>query len=123
MDIRLIKSESDYQAVLNRVEELFHAPPGTPENEELEILLLLIEKYETEIEEAFPNPAPIEIIKFRMEQMGLEQKDLSRILGSKSRASMLLAQKRPMSLDMIRKLSKELMIPADILIQPYETVQ
>ena len=83
---------------------------------------MLIEKYEQESEDNFPDPDPIEAIKFRMEQMGLEQKDLSRILGLKSRASEVLSRKRPMSLSIIRKLSKELDIPADILIQPYELI-
>jgi len=122
MEIKLIKTEDDYQKALERLDKIFHAKPGTKAAEELKILVMVIEKYEQEIEDDFPDPDPIEAIKFRMEQMGLEQKDLSRILGLKSRASEVLARKRPMSLSIIRKLSKVLDIPADILIQPYEII-
>ena len=122
MEIQLIKSESDYQAALERLDVVFHAVPGSEAYDELEILLMLIDKYEMDTEEEFPDPDPIEVIKFRMEQMGLEQKDLSKILGLKSRASEVLSKKRKMSLNIIRKISQELKIPADLLIQPYETV-
>jgi len=83
---------------------------------------MLIERYETELVGKFPDPDPIEAIKFKMEQMEMTQKDLAEVIGLKSRASEILARKRPMSINIIRKLSKALFIPADILIQPYETV-
>ena len=70
----------------------------------------------------FPNPDPVEAIKFRMEQLGMSQKNLAEIIGLKSRASEILSRKRPMSIGIIRKISKELEIPVEILIQPYETV-
>ena len=82
---------------------------------------MLIEKYETETVGEFPDPDPIEANKFRMEQMEMSQKDLAEVIGLKSRASEILSRKRPMSINIIRKLSKALLIPADILIQPYET--
>ena len=122
MKLRLIKSEKDYQKALNRLDQIFHAPSGTKEQEELEILVILIEKYENETVGEFPDPDPIEVIKFKMEQMELSQKQLAEIIGLKSRASEILSRKRPMSINIIRKLSKALAIPADILIQPYETI-
>jgi len=113
----------EYQTALNRLDKLFHAKEGTKEQDELEILVILIEKYETELVGDFPDPDPdpIEAIKFKMEQMGITQRDLAEIIGLKSRASEILSRKRPMSINIIRKLSKVLSIPADILIQPYET--
>lgn len=122
MEVNLIKSEKDYQNAFKRLDEIFHAESGTKEQEELEILVLLIEKYELETEGEFPAPDPIEAIKFRMEQMGLTQKDLSEIIGLKSRTSEILSRRRSMSLNIIRKISKELLIPADVLIQSYKTV-
>lgn len=121
MEISLIKTEKDYEKALLRLDVIFHAQPGTPEQEELEILVLLIEKYEDDVVGEFPDPDPVEAIKFKMDQMGLSQSDLARIIGLKSRASEILARKRPMSISIIRKLSKHLDIPADILIQPYRT--
>ena len=95
--------------------------PESPENEELQILVMLMEKYESELLGDFPDPDPIEVIKFKMEQMGMDQKDLAKVVGLKSRASEILSKKRPMSINIIRKISSALSIPADILIQPYET--
>lgn len=122
MKLKLIKAETDYKKALKRLDEIFHSEKGTKENDELEILVMLIEKYETETVGEFPDPDPIEAIKFKMEQMEMTQNDLAKVIGLKSRASEILSRKRPMSINIIRKLSKALLIPADILIQPYETV-
>lgn len=118
MKLRPIKNEEDYQAVLERLELIFDAVPGSDEGDELEILGILVEKYE---DEHFPIdlPDPIEAIKFRMEQLNYSQKDLANIIGLKSRASEILNRKRKLSLSMIRKLSKELNIPSEVLIQDY----
>jgi HTH-type transcriptional regulator/antitoxin HigA len=118
MDIKPIKTEIDYQNALKRLEVIFDAKPGTPEGDELEILGLLIDDYETK---HFPIdlPDPIEAIKYRMEQLGYTQNDLSKILGQKSRASEILNKKRKLSLEMIRKLNQILNIPTNVLIQAY----
>lgn len=123
MNFKLIKNELDYNKALKRLDKIFHAEKGTKESDELEILIMLIEKYETETVGEFPDPDPIEAIKFKMEQMEMTQNDLAKVIGLKSRASEILSRKRPMSINIIRKLSKALLIPADILIQPYETAQ
>ena len=122
MKLKLIKTEVDYQKALKRLDQIFHAKKGTKEQEELEIIIMLIQRYEDETVGDFPDPDPIEAIKFKMEQMDMSQKDLAEVIGLKSRASEILSRKRPMSINIIRKISNALSIPADILIQPYETV-
>jgi HTH-type transcriptional regulator/antitoxin HigA len=118
MNIKPIKTEQDYQDALKRLEVIFDAKLGTSEGDELEILGLLIDDYENK---HFPIdlPDPIEAIKFRMEQLGYTQNDLSKILGQKSRASEILNKKRKLSLEMIRKLNLILNIPTNVLIQAY----
>jgi len=122
MKLKIIKTEEDYQKSLKRLEKIFHSEKGTKEQEELEILVMLIQKYEDQVVGEFPDPDPIEAIKFKMDQMEMTQKDLAEVIGLKSRASEILARKRPMSINIIRKISEALSIPADILIQPYKTV-
>jgi len=114
MKIKLIKTQKDHQLALKRVEALWQAMPDTPAGDELEVLVTLIEKYETE---RYPimAPDPIEAIKFRMEQLGLKQKDVAKIIGA-NRISEVLNKKRTLSLDMIRALHLNLGIPADSLI-------
>lgn len=118
MNLKPIKSEQDYEVALERLELIFDAIPGTEESDELEILGMLIEKYE---KEQYPIgfPDPIEAIKFRMEQMGYTQNDLAEIVGLKSRASEILNRKRKLSLEMIRTLTQKLHIPSEVLIQAY----
>lgn len=118
MTIKPIKTKRDYQQALDRLETIFDARPGTPEGDELEVLGILIDKYE---QERYPIdfPDPIEAIKFRMEQMGYNQSDLARVVGLKSRASEILNRKRKLTLEMIRQLHTALNIPTDVLIQNY----
>lgn len=118
MEIRPIKNEKDYQQALDRLELIFDAKKGTDKGDELEILSILIDKYESE---NFPigMPDPIEAIKFRMEQMGMKQKDLAEVVGFKSRVSEILNKKRKLTLEMIRKISFSLHIPTEVLVQEY----
>ena len=118
MKITPIKTEKDYQKALERLELVFDAKKGTKKGDELEILSILIDKYENE---KFPieMPDPIEAIKFRMEQMGMKQKDLVELVGFKSRVSEIMNRKRKLTLDMIRKLNTTLHIPTDVLVQDY----
>jgi HTH-type transcriptional regulator/antitoxin HigA len=118
MNINLIKTENDYKKALQRLELIFDAQKDTQEGDELELLGILIDQYESE---NFPInlPDPIEAIKFRMEQMGYTQNDLAEIVGLKSRASEILNRKRKLTLEMIRKLHTQLNIPTDVLIQSY----
>ena len=118
MTIRPIKTKRDYANALKRLEMIFDSKPGSKEGDELEVLGILIEKYE---DEHFPIdfPDPIEAIKFRMEQKGYSQTDLAKVVGLKSRASELLNKKRKLTLEMIRKLHDKLSIPTEVLIQDY----
>ncbi|WP_293882051.1 helix-turn-helix domain-containing protein [Sphingobacterium sp. UBA1498] len=118
MEAKLIKTEEDYAQALDRLEVIFDAKIGSKEGDELEVLGLLIYKYETE---HFPInlPDPVEAIKFRMEQLNFTQNDLADVLGQKSRASEILNRKRKLSLEIIRKLHEKLNIPTDVLIQVY----
>ncbi len=119
MNIKPIKTAKDYKQALIRLEQIFDSNPGTKDGDELEILSLLIEKYE---DEKYPieAPDPIEAIKFRMEQMGYKQKDLENIIGYKGRVSEILNKKRKLTLEMIRKIHDALHIPAEVLVKEYE---
>ena len=116
MSLKVIRSDKEYKAAMRRIDQIFDARPRTPEGEELEILLLLVEKYE---EEAFPIdlPDPVTAIRFRMDQQGLKQKDLEPYIGSKSKVSEVLSGRRELSLTMIRKLVAGLGIPAEVLLR------
>jgi HTH-type transcriptional regulator/antitoxin HigA len=118
MNIKPIRNEKDYQNALERLELIFDAKKGTEYGDELEILSILIDRYENE---NFPigMPDPIEAIKFRMEQMGMKQKDLATVIGFNSRVSEILNKKRKLTLDMIRKLNTTLHIPTEVLVQDY----
>ncbi len=118
MNIKPIRTEKDYQKSLKRLEVIFDARPGSKEGDELEILGVLIEKYEDE-HYSIEAPDPIEAIKFRMEQMGYKQKDLAKIIGYKGRVSEILNRKRKLSLEMIRSLHEKLDISLESLVQAY----
>ena len=118
MTIKPIKTKKDYQQALERLEVIFDAKKGSNEGDELEILSMLIENYES-VNFPIDLPDPIEAIKFRMEQLGYSQNDLANIMGLKSRASEILNKKRKLSLDMIRLLNDKLNIPIDVLVRAY----
>ncbi|RPA68626.1 transcriptional regulator [Cyclobacteriaceae bacterium YHN15] len=115
MNIRPIKTEEDYNNALRRIETLWGAKKYTPEGDELDLLVTLVESYEMKHYPIVP-PDPIDAIKFRMEQMGLTNSDMERYLGSQSRVSEVLNRKRGLSLGMIKSLYKGLKIPAEILL-------
>ncbi|MBV6439661.1 MAG: hypothetical protein EPGJADBJ_01308 [Saprospiraceae bacterium] len=118
MNIKPVKSEQDYERALARLEVIFDAPANTPEGDEAEILTLLIENYENQ-HYPIEAPDPIEAIKIRLEEMNLRQADLVGVIGGKSRVSEVLNRKRKLSVEMIRKLSVKLKLPAALLVQDY----
>ena len=120
MDIRPIKTEADYHAALVEIEELFAAEPDTPDGDRLDLLTTLVEAYEAH-RHPIPAPDPIEAIVYHLESRGLARRDLEPYLGSRARVSEVLNRKRPLSLEMIRRLHTGLGIPAEVLIQPYPT--
>lgn len=118
MDIKPIRTEADYEIALKTIDQLWDAAQGSPEADQLDVLVTLVEAYE---EKHYPisPPDPIEAILHYMESQGLSEPDLQTYLGADTPVSEVLNRKRALSLDMIRKLHKGLGIPADILVQPY----
>ena len=118
--LKPIKNEEQYSEALARVYQLMQQDikEGTPASDELEILSILVKEYEN-IHHPIPAPNPLAAIKFRLDQLGMSEKELSSILGYRSRKSEVLSGKRKLSLAMIRKLNEVLHIPAEVLIQAY----
>jgi HTH-type transcriptional regulator/antitoxin HigA len=115
MNIKPIKTEQDYQAILKEIQKLWDSEPNTPAGDRFEILVTLVESYESKHYPIDP-PDPIEAIKFRMEQQGLGPSDLALILGGRNRVSEILSRKRPLTLRMIRNLHDKLNIPFESLL-------
>lgn len=115
MNIKPIRNDEDLATAFVRMEQLWGAEAGTPEGDELEVLALLIEKYEDEHYPMLPSD-PIEAIKFRMDQQGLTQRDLEPFIGSSGRVSEVLNHKRKLTLAMIKRLHDGLRIPYESLL-------
>jgi HTH-type transcriptional regulator / antitoxin HigA len=117
MEIKPIVTKADHRATLKEIEALMPARLGTPEGDRLDVLVTLVEAWE---KKRYPMelPDPIEAIKFRMDQSGLGPKDLVPMIGQLNRVYEVLARKRPLTLQMIRRLHRDLGIPAESLIKP-----
>ena len=116
MNIRPIRNSSDHESALKRIEALMLVTPATVKSDdELDVLATLVNVYENE-HYPIDAPDPIEAIKFRMEQLGLERKDLEPYLGSRARVSEVLNKRRKLSLAMIRSLHENLEIPLVALV-------
>ena len=118
MRIRPIKTDADHRMALAEIERLMGATPGTPAGDRLEVLITLVEHYET-LHEPIEPPDPIEALTYHMESRGLARRDLEPYLGSRARVAEVLNRKRPLSIEMIRKLHAGLGISAEVLIRPY----
>ncbi len=119
MDIKPIKTEADHEAVLEEVDGLMDAEPDTPEGDRLDVLTTLVGAWE-EKHHRIEYPDPIGAILHRMEALSLARKDLEPMIGSRARVSEVLSRKRPLTINMIRRLNEELRIPAEVLIRPYD---
>jgi len=117
MELKIIKSEEEYQSFLDWVDEMFdkNVAPNSPEGEKLQVALLLIKQYE-DIHYVIPTPDPIDAIKIKMEDMGLENKDLVGKIGTKGYVSALLNKRKPLTLELAKMFHNELKIPAHILL-------
>jgi HTH-type transcriptional regulator/antitoxin HigA len=115
MDIRPIKTETDYECALADIEQLWGVAENTPEGDKLDILLTLVEAYE-QAHHPIDPPDPVEAIKFRMDQMGLSRKDLEPYIGKRGRVAEVLNGQRSLSLNMIRRLHTHLHIPLESLL-------
>jgi len=119
MNIKLIKTEADYQKALKRLEEIFDSKIGTIESDEADILGLLIDEYEKR-HYHIDAPDPIEAIKIRMEELQLKQVDLADVMGGTNRVSEILNRKRKLTVEMIRNLTKRLNLSPGLLIRDYK---
>lgn len=115
MNIKPIKTEQDYENSLLKIEKIWGAKRDTPEGDELDLLVTLVESYEMKHFPIAP-PNPIDAIKFRMEQMGMTNADMVEYLGSQSRVSEVLNGKRGLTLKMVKSLYKGLKISPEILL-------
>ena len=119
-NLKPIRTKADYEAALAAIERLWGARAGTPQGDRLDILATLVDAYENEHYPMDP-PDAIEAIKFRMEQQGLDRKDLADILGSRTRVAEVLNRRRGLSINMIRRLHEKLGISVEVLIRPIRT--
>jgi len=119
-DIHPIRDKADYERALAEIDAIIQQNPdgNTPDAERLELLSLLVSDYESKHNPVQPPDDPVEVILFYMDQKGLTRKDMEQYLGNKARVSDILNRRRSLSLPMIRRLSHDLGIPADLLISP-----
>jgi HTH-type transcriptional regulator/antitoxin HigA len=122
MEIRPIRTDEDHRAALAEIESLWDAEEGTEAGDKLDVLVTLVEAYETrrwpiETESDFD---PIDVLRFAVDEWGHTQAELAELLGSRSRASEILARKRALTVEMIRAISEAWKIPADLLVRPYK---
>ena len=121
MEIQPIRTDEDHRAALAEIEACWGAPEGTEEGDKLDILLALVDAYE---EKRWPidldeNFDPIDVLNHAIEELGHTQAELAELLGSRSRASEILARRRALTVEMIHRISKAWEIPADLLVRPY----
>ena len=119
MNWKVLKTESDYKKASKRLMEIFHAKPNTPEKDELELLQVLIEDYDNKHFE-LPELDALEVIKYKMEEMGIKAKDLEPLIGSKGHVSSVLSGRREITLKMAQKLKDYFLIPAEVFLHKAE---
>ena len=122
MELRPIRTKRDYNLAMKEAEALWNAPARSAQADRLEVLTLLIQEYERE-HYPIPDPEPIDFLLHVMDARGLTRKELEPFLGSRARVAEVLNRVRPLSLEMIRRLSTGLGIPAEVLIQPYDVTR
>ena len=118
MEIHPIRTDDDHADALKEIERLWAAPAGTDDGDKLDILATLVEKYEETRWPADDNADPIDLIVYAIDELGHSQAELAELLGSRSRASELLNRRRPLTVEMIYKISQAWKIPADLLVRP-----
>ena len=115
MNWKVLKTEEDYNKASIRMMELFHSPPNTPQNDELDLLIVLIKDYD-EKHYQLPELDALELIKYKMKERGMKAKDLEPIIGSKGHISAILSGKREITLKMAQKLKNYFNIPAEVFL-------
>ena len=121
MEIRPIRIDKDHKAALAEIESSWGAPEGSKQGDKLDVLLALVEIYEAkrwpiDLSKRFD---PIDVLNYAIDELGHTQAELAELLKSRSRASEILSRRRPLTVDMIHKISKAWKIPADLLVRPY----
>lgn len=115
MNWKVLKTEAEYNKAAIRMMEIFHAEPGTPESDELDLLIVLIKDYDDR-HYHLPELDALEVIKYKMVEMGMKAKDLEPIIGSKGHVSAILSGKREITLKMAQKLKNYFSIPAEVFL-------
>lgn len=118
MELRPIRTKKDYRAALTEADRLWDAPAKSPKLDRLDVLTMLIEDYERQ-HYPIPDPDPIEFLAHVMESRGLTRRDLEPYIGPRGRVADILNRTRPLTLEMIRRLTDDLKLPAEVLIKPY----
>jgi len=115
MKWKVLKTESDYTKATDRLMKIFHAEPGTPKGDEMELLMVLVKDYD---DKHYPItlPEPLEAIKYKMEERGMKAKDLEPIIGSKGHVSSILSGRRELTLKMAQRLKEYFQLPAEIFL-------
>jgi len=119
VDIRPIRNDSDHREALMEIDRLWKSLPNTPDGDKLDVLVTLVEAYETKRWPLEPV-SPRDILEYAITDMGRSQKELAELLGSRSQASDLLKGRRKMSLEVARKISAAWQIPIQLLVAPYK---
>ena len=122
MELRPIRTKRDYSLALKDAEALWDAPAASADADRLEVLTLLIQAYESK-HYPIPDPEPVDFLLHVMDARGFTRKDLEPYIGSRARVAEVLNRVRPLSLEMIRRLSIGLGLPAEVLIQPYDVLR
>ena len=120
MEIKPIRTKRDHERALLEIQRLWDAKPGTAEDDRLDVLATLVDAYETKHFQIDP-PDPIEAIRFRLEQQGLDPSALVGVIGGRSRVYEVMKGQRALSLEMIRRLHERFGIPAEVLIRQVRT--
>ena len=115
MNWKVLKTEEDYNKASMRLMEIFHAEPNTPEGDELDLLIVLVKDFD-EKQYELPELDALEVIKYKMQEMGIKAKDLEPIIGSKGHVSAILSGKREITLKMAQKLKNYFSIPAEVFL-------
>ncbi|WP_371425275.1 type II toxin-antitoxin system HigA family antitoxin [Tardiphaga sp.] len=118
MDIRPIRNDDDHMAALREIERLWGAATGTDDGDKLDVLATLVEKYEETRWPSVDAADPVDLLTYAIDELGHTQAELAELLGSRSRASELLNRRRPLTVEMIYKISEAWKIPADLLVRP-----
>jgi HTH-type transcriptional regulator / antitoxin HigA len=122
VNIRPIRTDQDHRAALAEIEACWGAPEGIEEGDRLDVLVALVERYEAKRWPIDSNESfdPVDVLRYAVEELGHSQSELAELLGSRSRASEILARRRALTVEMIHKISEAWKIPAELLVRPYK---